>query len=346
MANVSIIRKKNIPFQKTPVILLGGNKNNKADKPYYSWNETNPFLIKIRKDNEDYFPAPWYAYFENGSLVKEIDLSKLEFTTKNETFSVYEQKGIEVVPYLPKTSDGYYVGNDDDVFFTAEKDFDLTIIGETENKRPWEVPNYETIHYDFTIGSYKQGQNINEVTCNLLKLTYDLYIYRKVGLNRITHEDTETISNEIYKKPQIFGTPTYVTTIDYNRSQEMTGHFTATGSFLGEHYEKSITWHGGILCNRYGCSLIKPIIPNPLCAPYPQYQVNEYWNGEQTISNMYSRALSSSLVDDKVGGFKYISQTSLTGNSYYDDIDNKWYWYYPIYILRKIEPIKSPITGV
>ena len=328
MPKVMVFRRKNIPFQKTPTILIqNGKDKSRAEKPYYSWDETKPYLVKIRKDNEDYFPAPWYAYFENGELVKELDFSKFEYTAMDETFSVYEQKGIEVVPYLPKTSDDYYTGNLIDVFFTAERDFDLTIYGDKT----------------YNIASYKQGQNINEVTCNLLKLTYDLYIYRKEGLSsRFQPDDMEVITNEIYQKPQIFGSPSYAMTRDTTYADTMNGYFTADSLASPENYE--ILWSdGGLLANNGYWNYNSPVVKYPINALLPHYISGEHWNGEQKISRISSQPLWTNLRGIKVAGFKYTYSSSVDSFSYYDN--GTWYWYRPIYILRKVEPIKSPITG-
>lgn len=340
MSKIMIYRKKNIPFQKTPVILIKKNKSviGGGDDSSYVWKPSNPYLCRMKKDNEYFYPAPWYAYFKSGELVQKLNFAEMQFTDFIDGISVYEEKGIEVLPYLPKTSDNYYTGNTEELTFVANKDFDML---EHVTKLFYDEFGLviEEEHVDYKIGSYKTGENINSVSCNLLKLKYDVYVTKKDGIYNYTGEERFAIYNKIYAKAKCTGKPEFAQVDRHSINNIISGLFSAD---IDPTTEATYHFGGGMLGNEGYGTYDDNHAGYALCGLPRQIVNDRFWNGEQKVNNIAVRPLCSSLVGN-VGGFYAEHSYDIESSSIYSGLYNARFktWY----ILREVDTWKGPITG-
>ena len=291
----------------------------------YQWDPSNKYLVRMKKGNEYYYPAPWYAYFKSGELVQKVNYAEMQFTDFIDGITVYEEKGIELLPYLPKTSDNFYTGNTQELTFVANKDFNMVITDDNG---------------DHVIGSYKSGVNINSVSCNLLKLKYDLYVTKKDGLDDYTREELFDIYNKIYSKAKCSGKPEFSKTYDPSNADSFYGLFSAS---TDPSTEKQLKFMFGMIGN-YGYTTYDDNHAGyALSGLFPQYFTNNFWNGEQKINSIHVGPLWSHLRNLKTGGFYAASKYDIDSTSIYSALYNARFktWY----ILREVDTWKGAITG-
>ena len=291
----------------------------------YQWDPSNRYLVRMKKDNEYYYPAPWYAYFKSGELVQKVNFAEMQFTDFIDGITVYEEKGIELLPYLPKTSDNFYTGNTQELTFVANKDFNMVITGDNG---------------DHVIGSYKSGVNINYVSCNLLKLKYDLYVTKKDGITDYTRDELFDIYNKIYSKAKCSGKPEFSQIYDSSYADSFLGLFSAS---TDPSTEQQLMFMSGMIGN-YGYNTYDDNHGGyALSGLYPQYFVNHFWNGEQKINSIHVGPLWSKLTNIKTGGFYAASKYDIDSTNIYSGLYNARFktWY----ILREIDTWKGAITG-
>ena len=291
----------------------------------YQWDPSNKYLIRMKKGNEYYYPAPWYAYFKSGELVQKVNFAEMQFTDFIDGISVYEEKGIELLPYLPKTSDNFYTGNTQELTFVANKDFDMVITDENG---------------DHVIGSYKSGENINSVSCNLLKLKYDLYVTKKDGFDNYTVDELFDIYNKIYSKAKCSGKPEFSQTYDSSYADSFLGLFSAS---TDPSTEQQLMFMSGMIGNNGYSTHDDNHAGYALFGLRPQYFANHFWNGEQRINSIHVGPLWSDLINRKTGGFYTASKYDIDTTNIYSGLYNARFktWY----ILREVDTWKGAITG-
>ena len=291
----------------------------------YQWDPSNKYLIRMKKDNDYYYPAPWYAYFKDGNLVQKVNFAEMQFTDFIDGISVYEEKGIELLPYLPKTSDNFYIGNTQELTFVANKDFDMVITDENG---------------DHVIGSYKSGENINSVSCNLLKLKYDLYVTKKDGFDNYTVDELFDIYNKIYAKAKCSGKPEFSGAYDSSYADSFRGLFSAS---IDPSTEQQLGFMIGMIGNNGYSTYDDSHAGYALFGLSPQYFANHFWNGEQRINSINVGPLWSDLRNRKTGGFYTASKYDIDTTNIYSGLYNARFktWY----ILREVDTWKGAITG-
>ena len=291
----------------------------------YQWNPSNRYLVRMKKGNEYYYPAPWYAYFKSGELVQKVNFAEMQFKDFIDGISVYEDKGIELLPYLPKTSDNFYTGNTQELTFVANKDFNMVITDDNG---------------DHVIGSYKSGENINSVSCNLLKLKYDLYVTKKDGLDDYTRDELFDIYNKIYSKAKCSGKPEFSLTYDSSYADSFLGLFSAS---TDPSTEEQLYFMYGMIGNHGYTTYDDNHAGYALSGLYPQYFANHFWNGEQKINSIHVGPLWSKLTNTKTGGFYAASKYDIDSTSIYSGLYHARFktWY----ILREVDTWKGAITG-
>lgn len=290
-----------------------------------TWDPSKSYLFRMKKDNKYYYPAPWYAYFKDGKLVQKLNFAEMQFNEFIDGMTVYKEEGIELVPYLPKTSDDYYVGNTQELSFVANKDFDLII-----------TANYQ----DYVIASYKAGENINSVSCNLLKLKYDLYVVRKDGLTAFTDDECFDVYDKIYAKAKCKGVPEFSQMYDSTNADSFYGIFSAA---IGQDREYQLPFQEGMIGNMGYNTHDDNHAGYSLFGLRPQYFGYKFWNGEQKINSMYVGPLWSKFYNRKTGGFYAANIDDIDTTSIYSGLYNARFKTF--YILREVDTWEGAITG-
>lgn len=303
------------------------SQTRKLNKHYQSingnfWDPVNEFLMSLTKNGEKYYVAPSYGCIRDGSMVKNLEYPDTNTFISAGTpgITIYKAEDFVMTPYIPKSSDAFYILNAVPVSFVANNDFDLKT-----NDTEYEV-----------ICSYKSGQNLTEVEANFLSLTYDVYVTYKKGTARYTSEELRSIANEIKNTTKLDGSPNFKKEYEQN-IQDIYGYFSAAISQpYGLYYMNNLTANRGV----YGYDTARRIIQFPARTLQPQYFSNYYWNGEQKVTDMYSRPIFSRIsAGSTMCGFN--PGNSIESTQIFDLTG----WIKPWFVLKEINTMKGSVTG-
>lgn len=313
------------------------SQTRKLNRHYQSvsdaWDPNNPnhkWLVALEKDEERYYVAPSYCCVRDGAMVKAVEYPPTETfeATTVEDITMCKLEDFIMTPYFPKTSDDFYVGNTEDVSFVVGKDFDLKTY--TYNN---EITERETIC------SYKAGQNLSDVEANFLIITYSVYVTRKNSLSTYTEDELTNIQNIIKARPRLDGSPVFNKDFPSGES-DIYGNFTAAIHRPNQddnlNFMNNLTSNTGI----YGSDIARRIIYYPARTLQPLYFQNRFFNGEQTVTKMFSKPVNSSIAstDGGMAGF-YPGKVDTTAIF---DITG---WIKPWFVLKEIKTMKGSVTG-
>lgn len=297
-------------------------------------------IYKVVKNDTKYYPAPSYCVLKDGKMLQEISYDRNYSASGVEGIEISEEQVLEYVPYIPKDSDDYYVKPIIDkkpVIWKAEKAFDV-IEGDAKEK----------------IVSFLAGEDLSSKNANLIKLTYGGYVIKKKGINYITGDEFFKVCEKLAEK---------LGGADIDGEAFYTGYDTVGygGSWYGKlswgkkdgqgfHVMEDFTGNIGFFSH----DTDKHVFKYPAMTIQPQYLDNEYWNGEQKISEIVSSSITPYIVYDSgapVGMHgssikplpAYIHKHNFSVSDLYDFKFNARFS--PFQILKKVEVITCPITG-
>lgn len=335
MSKVMIFRRKNIPFQKTPTILIQNKKSviSGASGDTHTWRDGSLFPTTALQ-------APFYGVFINGAFAPFIDISTLTFSPSVDSTVDLCKIECEVKPYIPRISDKWY-------------DWDTELQGEQKEVRWIAGENGCKIFYDNTIGSppieypgfdiIPAGTDLSTYELPLIVPTYDFYIARRrysdgayYDMKNVYDDLTDGKAKYSFKanKTEGIGNNGFVGSFGnennnmyYNHDEIWDDSMCASGfrEFGAEYYGTQ---------NKF--SVQGTIDKNP--------SSETSWSGKQTVTGMYCNSFSEYMQPGKMvlPGFVYKYKTFFTRPKMGDYID---YCYTPVWVLKSLEVKKGPVTG-
>lgn len=332
MSKVMIYRKKNIPFQKTPVILIQNRKqviDGTGDT--HTWKDGNLFPTNALQ-------APFYGVFINGTFAPWIDISQLVFSPSVDSTVDLCKIECEVKPYIPRIADGWYPWNEETqgtqkelTWITGENGCRI-LYGNTIGTAPEDYPGFDTI---------PAGTDLSTYELPLIVPTYDFYIARRSYADG-AYYDMSSVYNEL--------TDGKVKYSFKSTKTEAVGHNGFVGSFGNENidlyynhdklWEHTMSSSSGFGIEYYGTQ--NKFAVQGVIEKKPSSETG--WSGEQTVTGMYCNRLTEYMqpVYKILPGFVYSSETSFNRPNMGDYTD---YCYAPVWVLKSLEVKKGPITG-
>ena len=292
---------------------------------------------KLTKGGVDYFPAPSYCWVQNGAMVLDLPYSGHSFNQLITGIEYAKIENIELVPYIPKTSDNYYVGNVTNVFFTADGDAELYIddgaYGPEGNRRD-------------VIMSWHDGDDISTGTGNFIKCKYVAYIVRKDGFRRF-YSESQDILNAIYQAEgiaRIHGKPEYTGLGRVGYQGRFVGTFTASNN-PGVAGQALLTCCYMMTNGNYrSASANTQSFRYPAMTLCEQYFNMKYWNGEQKVEEIQALSLSPYMISGgSMCGFDPDVEASHELYSFWDPSYNKTYSC--VFVLKELEGVTCHVTG-
>ena len=294
------------------------------------WNPDAGCLYKVTKSGVNYYPAPSYCVLSNGSMLQEIFWNRQYSASGVAGVEISEEQQLEYVPYFPKTSDNFFIGNTlNTVTWIAEQAFDVIQQDSQE-----------------TVVTFLTGENLDSKNANLLKLTYAGFTARKQGSGNLTQQEYKALCDALYAQfgnAQIDGRGHYTgQAVPAYYSANMTGTFTAITSgnvaFMNEFVGNS---------GPYAYSTNINAFKYPAFTVQPQYMTSREWSGQQTVKSMVAPSITPYIRGDMGGFFGMHGFASGSGGSIptgvYDAVTG--YTYFVLQVLKKVEGITCPILG-
>lgn len=335
MSKVMIFRRKNIPFQKTPTILIQNKKSviSGTSGDTHTWRDGSLFPTTALQ-------APFYGVFINGAFAPFIDISTLTFSPSVDSTVDLCKIECEVKPYIPRIADKWYdwdkesQGEQKELSWIAGEDGCKIFYGNNIGSAPQDYPGFDVI---------PAGTDLSTYELPLIVPTYDFYIARRrysdgtyYSMKNVYDDLTDGKAKYSFKANKI----------------ESKGHNGYVGNFGNENI------------NLYLNS--DELWDDSMCASvYRQFGVEYYgtqnkfsvqgtidkspstqtsWSGKQTVTGMYCNVLSEYMQPDKkvLPGFVYKNGTVFTRPNMGDYID---YCYTPVWVLKSLDVKKGPVTG-
>ena len=335
MSKVMIFRRKNIPFQKTPTILIQNKKSviSGATGDTHTWRDGSLFPTTALQ-------APFYGVFINGAFAPFIDISTLTFSPSVDSTVDLCKIECEVKPYIPRIADKWY-------------DWDTESQGEQKELRWIAGEAGCKIFYDNTIGSAPQeypgfdvipaGTDLSTYELPLIVPTYDFYIARRrysdgayYNMKNVYDELTDGKAKYSFKANKTEGK----------------GNNGFVGSFGNENINLYLSrdklWDDFMSASTYRKFGAKyygtqnKFSVQGVIEKNPSSETS--WSGKQTVTGMYCNPFSEYMQPDKnvLPGFVYNNWTIFTRPNMGDYID---YCYTPVWVLKSLEVKKGPVTG-
>ncbi len=299
------------------------------------WDYTKGCIRKVTSGGASYFPAPSYCWVQNGAMVLDLPYEGHSFSQLIENVEYAKIENIELLPYIPKTSDNYYTLGTQDVYFTADGDAEIYIEGDVYGSVN---PRRDVIL------SFSDGENLNSKQANFIKGKYVCYILRKDGYTRFL--DTEDIIDEIESLEgvaRIKGHPEYGGAWNNGTRNIFTGKFTAAN-------DPTVTSQMPVLLGMTANQGYRTASANTQTFRYPastipeQYQLNRYWNGEQKVESISVGALDPHIIARySIAGTQNTHDSSYECAHFWDPNTNKSYAY--LFILKELEGVTCSVTG-
>lgn len=334
MLKVMIYRRKNIPFQKTPTILIqnkkqviGGTGNT------HTWKDGSLFPTTALQ-------APFYGVFINGIFAPLIDISTLTFSPSVDSTVDLSKIDCEVKPYIPRITDNWYPwkqetqGVQKELSWIAGEDGCRILYGNTIGTTPEDYPGFDVI---------PAGTDLSTYELPLIVPTYDFYIARRRYADG-SYYDMKNVYDDLTD-----GKAKYSFKAKTNQAKGNNGF---VGSFGNEninaYYNRDEIWNDFMCASTsrqfgveyYGTQ--NKFSVQGTIAKSPSSETS--WSGKQTVTGMYCNALSQYMQPDYriLPGFVYSSKTIFTRPGMGDFTD---YCYTPIWVLKSLEVKKGPVTG-
>ncbi len=299
------------------------------------WDYTKGCIRKMTSGGEAFFPAPSYCWVRNGAMVLDLPYEGHTFSQLITDVECAKIENIELVPYIPKTSDNYYTLGVDDVYFTADGDTEIYIDGDVYGS---ENPRKDVIL------SFSDGENLNSKQANFIKGKYVAYILRKDGYTRFL--ETEDIVNEIERLEgvaRIKGRPEYGGAWNNGTRNMFTGKFTAANDPTAS---TQLLVSLGMTANQgyRSASANTQTFRYPASTILEQYQMNRYWNGEQKVESISVAAINPTIIGSvSIAGSQNTHSSSYEVSHFWDPNTNKTYSY--LFILKELEGVTCSVTG-